>query len=232
MNWLKIQETFDLWLRHLERQNNPNEWEIKQLLAKLGIGTPKGIMLRASEADIRGIESRFSGMRFPFAVKVCSPWITHKSDRNGVLLNIAGEGLRSAIQEIERQFPECNILVEEMVSFESGEFIIGLINDSTFGPAIMVGAGGVHTELYRDTAFRLAPCADAEAARMLNELSIAPVLHGYRGSSHDADALAGVVSSISRLAVTTAQSGYQMDINPIVWTGTQWMVLDAVMTQE
>ena len=62
--------------------------------------------------------------------------------------------------------------------------------DPNFGPAVMVGAGGVLTELYRDVAFRLAPCPPNEAVRMLQELTIAPVLKGFKGFGLDCHGLA------------------------------------------
>jgi len=90
----------------------------------------------------------------------------------------------------------------------------------------MVGAGGILTELYKDVSFRLAPCTTKEAHYMLEELTIFPTLHGYRGLSADSDSLAGTVERVAELAVHLIHRGCQLDINPIVWVEDRWVALD------
>jgi len=75
--------------------------------------------------------------------------------------------------------------------------------------------------------FRLAPLADSEARRMLDELKIAPVFQGFRGLTLDADALARLVATLSRLIDDLGAAFGQLDVNPIVWNGRDWIVLDA-----
>ena len=116
-----------------------------------------------------------------------------------------------------------------MRSIEGPEFIIGGIVDPVFGPAVMVGAGGVLTEIYEDAVFRLCPCTRAEALRMLNELRIAPVLNGYRGSRLDIEVLADAVSKISGLFGAFDGRLSQIDINPIVFSEGRWVALDCAV---
>jgi acetyltransferase len=113
-----------------------------------------------------------------------------------------------------------------MVPYRGGEIIIGALHDPTFGPAVMVGAGGILTELYKDVAFRLAPFAAEEAHLMLEELTIYPTLRGYRGLSGDADSLADILSKVAGLALELIREGCQLDINPIVWSRDRWVALD------
>ena len=87
-------------------------------------------------------------------------------------------------------------------------------------------AGGILTELYKDVAFRLAPCTAKEAHLMLEELTIYPTLRGYRGLSGDADSLADIVAKVAELALQLIREGCQLDINPIVCCRDRWIALD------
>ena len=75
------------------------------------------------------------------------------------------------------------------------EIIIGTLLDETFGPMVMVGLGGVTTELFRDVIYRPAPVGVAEAEAMLGELKAAPLLRGFRGAPKaDVAALSKLIS--------------------------------------
>ena len=81
------------------------------------------------------------------------------------------------------------------------EIIVGTLQDATFGPMIMVGLGGITTELFRDVIYRPAPVSAAEAAAMLAELKAAPLLNGFRGAAKaDIAALSQLISQVSVLA--------------------------------
>ena len=73
------------------------------------------------------------------------------------------------------------ILLEKMVP-KGVELIVGIQNDSQFGPVIMVGLGGVLTEIFKDVAFRMLPITTSDAKSMLNELKGSKILKGFRGS--------------------------------------------------
>ena len=91
----------------------------------------------------------------------------------------------------------------------------------------MVGAGGILTEIAPDVVFRLAPLDEKEATRMLTELRIAPVFEGYRGLDLNAGALVCLLVTVGRLAAAWGEALDQLDLNPIVWTGRDWTILDA-----
>ncbi len=81
------------------------------------------------------------------------------------------------------------------------EIIVGTLLDATFGPMVMVGLGGITTELFRDVIYRPAPVSADEAAAMLGELKAAPLLNGFRGAAKaDVAALAQLIAQISLLA--------------------------------
>jgi succinyl-CoA synthetase beta subunit len=214
------------WYSTVSIPGKPNEWESKRLLREVGIAVPRGIFIEPDSAADTSADLDVPGAPGRCVVKVCSGDILHKTERQGVLLDVAAEDLPAAVATLQKRFPSTGILVEEMISSRGGEIIIGALYDPTFGPAVMVGAGGTLTELYKDVAFRLAPCTVKEAHLMLEELTIYPALKGYRSLPGDADSLAVIVSKIARLALQLIVEGCQLDINPIVWSRDRWVALD------
>src|SRR6202030_4080458 len=97
------------------------------------------------------------------------------------------------------------------------EIIVGTMLDATFGPMIMVGLGGITTELFRDVIYRPAPVSAPEAATMLAELKATPLLNGFRGAAKaDIPALAQLVSQVSVLAAQFAGVISEVEINPVL----------------
>ena len=97
------------------------------------------------------------------------------------------------------------------------EIIVGTMLDATFGPMIMVGLGGITTELFRDVVYRPAPVSAAEAAAMLAELKAAPLLNGFRGAAKaDIPTLSQLISQVSVLAAQYAQEISEIEINPVL----------------
>jgi acyl-CoA synthetase (NDP forming) len=89
-------------------------------------------------------------------------------------------------------------------------------DDPTFGPAVMVGLGGIHAEVMKDVSFRLAPLAAGEAAAMLRELRAFALLDGARGAPKaDVAALADAVERVAALAVDLAGVVAELDVNPL-----------------
>jgi acetyltransferase len=107
-----------------------------------------------------------------------------------------------------------------------------MVRDPQFGPLVMVGFGGIHVEVLRDTASRLAPFDPAEARAMIEELRMAPVLRGHRGQPPaDVEALALAVSRFSRLA-EDAPEIVEMELNPLVVNADGAIAVDARATVE
>ena len=113
------------------------------------------------------------------------------------------------------------------MAFEGPEMIAGGLIDPAFGPAVMVGAGGLLTEITQDAAFRLVPLDEAEALRMLRELKLYPVFEDFRGLRLDPSALARLIVALGRLVEALGSRFDQLDLNPIVWADKGWTILDA-----
>lgn len=209
------------WYSRLSVAGRPDEYEVKCLLASLGLKVPRGLRAAPGDPDQ---SPPFEG---PYALKVCSPDILHKTDVQGVFLSLDREALGLARRKLSTAFPGTPLLVEQMTPSRGPEMIAGGLMDPSLGPAVMVGAGGILTEITPDVAFRLAPLDEDEAHRMLMELRVYPAFMGYRGLDLDAAGLVRLLVTVSRMVVAWGEAFDQLDLNPIVWTGQDWMILDA-----
>jgi acetyltransferase len=173
---------------------------------------------------------------YPVVLKVVTTDIAHKTDVGGVVLNIADDdSVRAAFEGILRTVHEAQpgaqidgIAVQPMVRHPRGlELIIGARQDPSFGPVVMVGAGGITAELLRDRALSLAPVTHEQAARMLRSLRIWPLLTGYRGRPPmRADLVIDVLVRTGHLAAACPTIA-ELDINPLLVTPDWILALDA-----
>ncbi|MBC8442243.1 MAG: acetate--CoA ligase family protein [Deltaproteobacteria bacterium] len=215
-----MEKKLKLWFKSLEDKEHPDEFDAKQLVKLYSIKVPQGRRLKPKdEFDLNGIDP-------PYVLKVCSSNILHKTEFQGVVLNNDNESVQDNFNKIQQRFPNENILVENQSTYMGPEFIIGIIKDPALGHAVMVGAGGVLTEIYKDTAFRLAPCSVNEAMDMIDELVLSPVFENFRGMTLDKEKLAQTISQVARLAHDLGDKLSQLDINPIVFSDGEWIALD------
>lgn len=164
-------------------------------------------------------------MGFPVALKVESPDIPHKTEVDGVRLQIEGEAAVSKAYaalnaDARAHRPEARlegVSVQRMAG--SGvELVVGLKRDPAFGLVVMVGLGGIHVEVLRDVAFRVAPVTPAQAGRMLDELRGRPILDGARKrKAVNRAALERLISDVSALGVMAGKDRLrELDLNPVV----------------
>lgn len=177
---------------------------------------------------------------YPVAVKLLSEKIAHKTEVGGVVLNVGNEAqLKSAIQKIvgnvKASHPDLavsQVLVQPMTS-GLGEFLLGYRVDPEAGPIVLLAAGGIFTEIYRDRSVRLAP-VDLDTARdMISELSISRIFMGFRNKPlGDMEALARAIVSISQLAVDETIAVVDAEVNPLMINrvGEGVVAVDALVT--
>jgi acyl-CoA synthetase (NDP forming) len=196
-----------------------DELQGKACLEAYGIATPRRESIAAGQASALTT----CGLEFPIALKVVSPDLPHKTEAGGVRIGIADiVALRHALAEMQRSVsaykPDARIrgwLIEEMA--QGVEFIIGALNNPSFGPLVMVGMGGIHAELFKDVARRYAPFGVDAARELLLTLKGARILQGYRGKpACDIDALAEAVSRVSWLIADHADRVSEVEINPVI----------------
>jgi acetate---CoA ligase (ADP-forming) len=192
-----------------------DELEAYALLNRLGLSCAPGLAIDAAIETAPALP-----FAYPVVAKMLSDKIAHKSDVGGVALGItdgaeliaAIAGMRAAVAAYGHRLDR--VLVQPMMS-GLGEALIGYRVDRDVGPLVMVAAGGVFTEIYRDRSLRLAP-VDLDTARaMIAEVRGLKVLVGYRGKpAGDLDALARAIVALSRLA--SDETVAEAEINPLI----------------
>jgi succinyl-CoA synthetase beta subunit len=188
-----------------------NEYRSKKILAQLGIP----VIQESLVSDPRTAVRVANGIGFPVVLKVSGASLPHKTEVNGVALNLRSEA--EVLNEGERllAIPGCeNLLVQKMAGGQR-ELVCGLTRDAHFGPCVMFGVGGVLTEALGDVVFRLAPLSSWDALEMIHEIKSQPVLGKFRGeTAANIEALAGILVSLG-LAGQQQSEILQIDINPL-----------------
>ena len=205
----------------LKRKGSLAENEVKDLLNYYGIQTTKYKVVSIIE-DLKKID-----LVYPLALKVCSNKILHKTDVGGVKLNIQNnEELERIFKIFREKFPHEKFLVDQMEE-KSVEIIIGLIQDPTFGLSIMVGIGGIYTELYEDVSFRIIPIDRYDAEEMIEEIKGKKLLEGFRNIKANKDLVVDLLLKVSKIGHELIDHIDQMDLNPVFIYEDKICVIDA-----
>ncbi len=194
-----------------------NEAEGKAVLRAFGIPTPREALVPLG-ADVEGATRELNE---PFAVKIVSRDVAHKTEAGGVRLGVARDGLAEAVRAVTANVAKAvpgaridGVLVSEMV--RGVEALIGIVNDASFGPVVALGLGGVLTEVLKDVSYRIAPFDLDTAREMIAELRGAKLFDGYRGQPPaDKEALARALVAASQMAAALAPRLKEADINPL-----------------
>lgn len=200
----------------------------KEILGEYGIRVPKYALV--TNSDEAAQKSKEIG--FPLVAKIVSPDILHKTDVGGVKVGLGSENeVKKAFDDmfyrLKEKFDVKGVLLEKMVP-KGVELIIGLQNDFQFGPSIMVGLGGIYTELFKDVSFRVLPVTKGDALKMLESLRGKDILKGFRGSKAiDLDMLSEAIVNIGTLGVDMAGKYESIDFNPVVVYPDSYYVVDA-----
>ena len=151
---------------------------------------------------------------FPLCLKVEDPAVSHKSDVDGVQLNLSSDVLLAAADDLWGRFPTASLLVMPMLR-PGLELLVGAAQDPNFGAVITVGRGGVTAELDPDVTILLAPVTAQQARSAWLSLRCSPLLKGWRGApAVDLDALAQLTTSIAELA--TNDTTLSIECNPVI----------------
>jgi acetate---CoA ligase (ADP-forming) len=215
-----------------------SEADSKALLRDAGIALPDEVLV----TEKSGLDAAIARAGFPLVMKIQSPDIPHKSEVGGVRVNISSKGevflaYEALLQNARKHRPDAaiqGVLVGPMAK-KGVEIIVGTMQDAAFGPMVMVGLGGITTELFRDVVYRPAPVSAAEAADMLAGLKAAPLLNGFRGAAMaDVTALSQLIAQISVLAAQLRNEVAEIELNPVLVhpTGQGVTVVDALVVRK
>ena len=185
-----------------------------------------GVPLVAGEV-VAGAEVVAAAARIGYPVVLKALGTLHKSDAGGVALGLAdADALAAALADMTARLAPPAFAVERMAP-AGIELIAGARQDPRFGPLVLVGAGGIHAEVLRDTAVALAPVDAAGAEALLRSLRIAPLLLGARGRpALDLAAAADAVAALSKLAAARPDLA-ELEANPLLVMRTGCVALDA-----
>ena len=207
-------------------QKTLSEYESRLVIESAGVFVSAAELAKTREEAIEAAER----MGFPVVLKGCSAELAHKTEAGMVALNI------NSPEQVARVFDELigkvknldGILVEKMVR-GNREFVIGLTRDSSFGPCVMFGLGGIFTEALKDVTFRVAPLTREDALEMIDEIKTKKLLGEFRGSpAVDREALAKALVGVGDLGVRYDAIA-EIDINPLIVCGDKPVAVDALV---
>ncbi len=193
--------------------------ECRQLGSAFGLPMVSSVLTHSAEEAAAAA----TAVGLPVAAKLSAPTIVHKSEVDGVRLNLTtSEAVRGAFDELiaaGRQHGlsdlTMSVLIQPMI-LGGTEMIVGLVEDPLFGPLVGLGPGGVLVEALGAVRFRIAPLTDRDADDLVAEVRRTKLLDGYRGRPRgDVDALTELVLRVSRLAEEIPEI-VELDLNPVI----------------
>lgn len=201
----------------------------KGILEGYGVSVPEYALATTAKEAAEAAKK----IGFPLVMKVVSPKILHKTDVGGVKVNITKvSDVKKTFTDMQKRLDKKDsgfkgVLLEKMVP-KGVELIVGVQNDPQFGPVIMVGMGGIMTEIMKDVAFRMLPITTKDAQSMLDELRGAALLRGFRGSDPvDTKMVSKMLVKIGKMAMDNADYINSIDFNPVVVYPKSYYVVDA-----
>lgn len=160
-------------------------------------------------------------IKFPAVLKLVGPDFIHKTDSQALILNLlSDQEIKAAAIRLSNTFKSqlrspLNYLVVQESKSNQLEIILGFKRDSSFGPVLMLGQGGIYAEIFKDLAFSLSDINHQQALSLIKGLKIYPILNGARGKKpYDVKALVRVFMSLNRLALEHPEIK-ELDINPL-----------------
>ena len=215
-----IQNDQPLWIAtQSDTSVTLSEAEAKAALAYSGLTVPTARVVSLDEIDNQG--------DFPFPAVLKAQGVAHKSDEGGVVLNLTSlDAVKSAAQNMGRD----SFLMEQMITGAVCEILIGVVADPAHGFVLTLAAGGVMTEILKDSTPLVLPVTPQDVTQAFQRLKIAPILNGYRGQpAVDMTTLVDAVMSVQTYVQQNMNDVLEVEINPIIATPTTAIAVDALI---
>jgi acyl-CoA synthetase (NDP forming) len=166
---------------------------------------------------------------YPVVIKADAAGLTHKTEVGGVVLDVRdAAAVRAACATLARKAGATRFVVQPRVA-PGVELLLGARRDEVFGPVVVVGAGGVLTEVARDVAVRLAALGEGEAEAMLEEGALPRLLAGPRGLPAVARGpLVAAIHAVAALMLAEPRVA-EIDVNPLIAAGADVVAVDAMV---
>lgn len=206
-----------------------NSKECNSILKSLKLPLVKSKFFN-NKLELKAIEKEFD---YPVVLKISSRKLTHKTEVEGVILNIQSKKeLIKSFENLYSRLKKKNLLqlIEqfEVQEFFNGEIelIVGAYRDKSFGPVINFGAGGKLVELIQDKNLALAPISKDQAIKLIKSSKVYPLLTGYRDIKKiDISILAEIIESIS-LLIYEFEEIKEIDLNPVMVSDSKIKIVD------
>jgi hypothetical protein len=166
---------------------------------------------------------------YPVVLKADAAGLTHKTEAGGVVLDVPdAAAVRAACAALRARTGATRFVVQERVG-PGVELLLGARRDEVFGPVVVLGTGGVLTEVLRDVSVRLAPLGDGEAQAMLEEGTRPRLLAGPRGRRPvDRSTLVRLIHGVAALVAAEPRI-LEIDVNPLIADGATVVAVDALV---
>jgi len=214
-----------------EKRTLLNESEAKTFLELYGITTTTPIIADTGEKAVKAAEK----IGYPVVMKILSPQIVHKSDVDGVVLDLrCEEDIRKAFREMTKKakekVPDAKILgvtVQKFIKNWGYELILGSKKDLVFGSVILFGLGGIFTELFKDRAVGFPPLNQTLAQRIIEKTKAYELLKGFRNIPPvNMNSVEETMIKFSQMLIDHPEIK-EVDINPLIPQGNQLIAVDA-----
>ncbi len=206
------------------------EIEAKQVFSEAGLQVTD-TRLASNKKDALAISAEIG---FPVVLKIVSPDIIHKTEANGVKLNLntpaeVAKAFDEIIASAKDKFPKANIhgVAVQRMAKPGLEIIIGMTQDPQFGPVLMFGLGGIFVEVLKDVSFGITPLAKRDAGEMIRNIKGYPLLNGFRGQPKvDVPNIESWLLKLSDFAQSYPEIK-EFDLNPVFAYSQGAVVVDA-----
>ena len=206
------------------------EIEAKQVFKEAGLQVTD-TRLAANKNEALTISAELG---FPVVLKIVSPDIIHKTEANGVKLNLktpaeVASAFDAIIASAKEKFPKANIhgVAVQKMAAPGTEIILGMTQDAQFGPVLMFGLGGIFVEVLKDVSFGITPLTKRDAKEMILNIKGYPLLNGFRGQAKiDVPNIESWLLKLSDFAQTYREVK-EFDLNPVFAYAQGAVVVDA-----
>jgi acyl-CoA synthetase (NDP forming) len=219
---------------HAEPSERPSssgaldERRSKELLADAGVAIGEEITV----ADVTGIDGGLGHLGRDLVVKVVAPGLVHKTELGLVRVGVSPDDVPGVVEDLSTTARDAGIDgVEYLIAhrYRGVEMILGGTVDPSFGPAVMVGAGGILAEHQPDVRFLACPVTRPEVEEAVRGLRCWPLLEGLRGAEPDVDALIDMVMSVAEFVDRGRRWLDSLDLNPVIVTDEGAFAVDATV---
>ena len=193
-----------------------------RLLSDYGLA-PAGQVARGPA----GILAVARSIGFPVVLKVADSDVVHRTERGLVRVGLrSAQAVTSAVTSFERELGRSNVPVLVQPLAAGVEMSVGIVRDPSVGPLVMVGAGGVNTDILGDRVYLMPPVRSSDVRHALRGLRCWPLLDGFRGTDRvDVEALVDLVTGCGRLAEEMPLVA-EVDLNPVMVTSAGCTLVD------